>query len=60
MIISKADLIYLKWGTSAFLLSLALGGGIMGIAAREGKLLSLATGAFVPEGAPRRLTVRNP
>lgn len=24
------------------------------IAAREGKLLSLATGAFVPEGAPRR------
>jgi len=31
MIISKADLIYLKWGIGAFLLSLALGGGIIAI-----------------------------
>jgi len=44
-------------GSGPFVQHLTLWIGFLGaaIAAREGKLLSLATGAFIPEGRPRKI-----
>jgi C4-dicarboxylate transporter DctM subunit len=45
-------------GSGPFVQHLTLWIGFLGaaIAAREGKLLALATGTFIPEGRPRRIT----